>query len=214
MRRATRPTGCRFPAGPYSCEVPEIVVVRHGETEWSAAGRHTGRTDLPLTEQGERAAAALRPLLAERRFGLVLASPLKRAQRTAELAGLRPDTDADLAEWDYGAYDGRTTAEISEELGRPWSVWSDGVVDGESLGDVALRVRRVIDRARPVLDQGSDVALVGHGHALRVLAACWLELAPAEGSRFVLRAGAVGTLGFEHSWPAITGWNVGPHPAG
>ena len=190
--------------------VSEIVVIRHGETEWSADGRHTGRTDLPLTERGERSARALRPLLADRRFGLVLASPLERARRTAELAGLSPQLDDDLMEWDYGAYDGRTTDEISEELGRRWSVWHDGVVGGESLGEVALRLRRVIDRARPVLDAGADVALVAHGHALRVLAACWLELAPTEGSRLVLRAGAVGTLGFEHGWPALTGWNVGP----
>ena len=190
--------------------MPEIVVVRHGETEWSLAGRHTGRTDLPLTERGERVAAGLRPLLAPRRFGLVLSSPLQRARRTAELAGLTPKIDPDLAEWDYGDYEGLTTAEITERLGRPWSVWADGVPAGETLQHLAERGRRVLARARPLLDAGEDVVLVGHGHALRVLTACWLGLDPADGARLVLRAGATGTLGFEHDWTALTGWNVRP----
>jgi probable phosphoglycerate mutase len=194
--------------------VPEIVLVRHGETEWSAAGRHTGRTDLPLTPAGERHAVALRPLLAGRNFGLVLTSPLRRASRTAELAGLSATPDADLVEWDYGGYDGRTTAEISASLGRRWSLWDDGVVPGDTPGEtleqVAARVQRVLDRARAVLADGADVALVAHGHALRVLTACWLELDPKAGGLFVLSAGAVSTLGYDHERPAMRSWNVRP----
>ncbi|MFL6138680.1 MAG: histidine phosphatase family protein [Frankiaceae bacterium] len=197
--------------------MPEIVVVRHGETEWSRARRHTGRIDLPLTPAGERAAGALRPLLAGRSFGLVLVSPLQRASRTAELAGLDGEPDADLMEWDYGAYEGLTTEQVRERLGRPWSLWDDGVAPGatpgESIEDVAARVRRVIARAEPVIDAGSDVALVAHGHSLRILAACWLGLEPRAGAVLVLGAGAVGTLGHEHGWHALTGWNQRPGPA-
>jgi probable phosphoglycerate mutase len=197
--------------------MPEIVVVRHGETEWSVARRHTGRTDLPLTAAGERAARALRPWLAGRRFGLVLVSPLERARRTARLAGLDGEVDDDLAEWDYGGYEGLTTAEIRERLGRPWSIWDDGTVPGatpgESIDEVASRVRRVITRVEPVLDTGDDVALVAHGHSLRILAACWLGLPPSAGGLLVLGAGSVGTLGFEHDRHALTGWNQRP-PSG
>ncbi|MDQ1701805.1 MAG: hypothetical protein QOF57_1057 [Frankiaceae bacterium] len=191
----------------------EIVLVRHGATEWSEAGKHTGRSDLPLTAAGEAGARALLPLLAHRAFGLVLVSPLRRARRTAELAGVTSyEVDPDLAEWDYGAYDGRTTAEISEESGKPWSVWQDGVeqAGGESLVALAGRATRVLARAEPLLAAGRDVALVGHGHALRVLAATWLGLDPAGGALLALSPGSVSALGFEHDRHVLARWNVRP----
>jgi probable phosphoglycerate mutase len=193
----------------------EIVVVRHGATEWSRNGRHTGRTDLPLVPEGEEAARRLRPVLAERDIAAVFVSPLIRARRTAELAGLSDGltrVDPDLAEVDYGGYEGRTTADISAELGRPWSLWRDGTVPGDTPGEtlqqVGHRVDQVIDRARPLLDQG-DVVLVAHGHVLRILTARWLELGPEDGALFALETGRYGVLGHEHDWPALTGWNTG-----
>jgi broad specificity phosphatase PhoE len=183
----------------------EIVLVRHGQTEWSRDGRHTGRTDIPLTEDGERDAVALRTRL-ERPFGLVLASPLLRASRTAELAGLTAQPEPDLVEWDYGPEEGRTTAQA--RTSRPgWSVWHDTGL-GETLEQLADRQRRVLDRVRPVLDQDRDVCLVGHGHALRVLAACWLGLAPGVGQQLVLGAGSLSLLGEEHGSPAVLAWNT------
>src|SRR3954453_5377523 len=154
----------------------EIVVVRHGQTEWSRSGQHTGTTDLPLLPDGEEDGRRLRPVLAERKITHALVSPLSRARRAAELAGLLDGAvesriDPDLVEVDYGAYEGRTTKEISAELGRPWSLWSDGTVPGntpgETLEQVADRVDRVLEKARPMLDDG-DVVLVAHGHVLRV----------------------------------------------
>lgn len=190
----------------------EVVVLRHGETAWSAAHRHTGRTDIPLTERGATVARAAGGLLTGRTFGLVLASPLQRAWRTAELAGLSPQPEPDLVEWDYGGYEGRTTEDISAELGRPWSLWRDGVVPGDTPGEsveaVADRLRRVLDRAGAVLAQGRDVVLVAHGHSLRVLTALWLELPPTAGALFRLDAGAIGVLGFEHDCHVLVGWNV------
>ena len=190
--------------------VGEIVVVRHGQTEWSRSGQHTGVTDLPLLPEGEEQARALTPLLATRTFVQVRVSPRRRARHTAELAGLTATAvDEDLVEFDYGGYEGRTTAEISAELGRPWSVWRDGVVPGttagETVADVGRRVQRVLDRVRPRLADG-DVALVAHGHVLRVLTACWLGLPPEDGALFALPAGRVGVLGFDHERPALTAW--------
>ena len=190
--------------------VGEIVVVRHGQTEWSRSGQHTGVTDLPLLSDGEKQARGLAPLLAEWRFVDVRVSPRQRARNTAELAGLTATAvDDDLVEVDYGGYEGRTTAEISRELGRPWSMWRDGVVPGatpgETLADVGARVARVLDRVRPRLADG-DVALVAHGHVLRVLTAVWLGLAPEDGALFALPAGRVGVLGFDHERPALTAW--------
>ncbi|MGY2082953.1 histidine phosphatase family protein [Blastococcus sp. SYSU DS0539] len=193
--------------------VGEIVVLRHGQTEWSRTGQHTGTTDLPLLAEGEDQARALRPVLGERRFVDVRTSPLLRARRTAELAGL-PATavDPDLVELDYGGYEGRTTAEISAELGREWSIWREGTATaaapGESLADVGRRVDRVLDRARARLGEG-DVALVAHGHVLRVLTARWLGLAPEAGALFALPAGRYGVLGHEHGRPVLTGWALG-----
>ena len=197
--------------------VGEIVVVRHGQTEWSRTGRHTGGTDLPLLPEGEDQARALAPLLAGRTFAEVRVSPRQRARRTAELAGLTAtDLDDDLVELDYGGYEGRTTAEISEQLGRPWSVWADGVVPGETpgetLSEVGQRVDRVLDGVRRRLADG-DVALVAHGHVLRVLTARWLGLAPADGALFALPAGRVGVLGHEHGRPVLSAWAL-PAPAG
>ena len=183
----------------------EVVLVRHGQTEWSRDGRHTGRTDLPLTPDGERDAAALRPRL-DRPFGLVLTSPLQRAARTAELAGLSPQVDDDLLEWDYGPEEGRTTEQARET--RPgWTVWNDEGGLGETIEQVAERQRRVLERVRPVLERGEDACLVAHGHSLRILAACWLGLPPGVGQQLVLGAGSVSTLGYEHGCPAVLTWN-------
>jgi probable phosphoglycerate mutase len=192
--------------------VGEIIVLRHGQTEWSRSGQHTGVTDVPLLPEGEERARQLAPTLARRSFAEVWVSPRQRARRTAELAGLTATAvDEDLVEFDYGGYEGRTTAEISEELGRSWSVWRDPVVPGESPGesvdDVGRRVDRVLERARARLDDG-DVALVAHGHVLRVLTARWLGLGPEAGALFALPAGAYGVLGHEHARPVLTGWGL------
>lgn len=195
----------------------EIVLVRHGETAWSRTGQHTGVSDIPLTAAGERQARSLSAALTGRRFGLVLSSPRQRARRTAELSGLPGvEIDDNLAEWDYGGYEGETTAEISAALGRTWSVWDDGVTPGatpgETLNRVAGRAVAVLERARPVLGADDDVLLVAHGHVLRVLAAVWLGLPPAAGALLALSAGSLSTLGFEHARPVLTSWNAHPAP--
>ncbi|MEU6738614.1 histidine phosphatase family protein [Streptosporangium sandarakinum] len=189
----------------------EMFLLRHGETEWSRNGRHTGRTDLPLTEKGEAQARALARLVAERSFDLVLVSPATRARRTAELAGITGyEIDPDLWEWDYGGYEGITTATIRED--RPgWYLWRDGVVPGdadhpgESAAEVGARADRVIDRARAA---GGEVALVAHGHFLRVLCARWLDLPPADGRLFRLDTGTYSRLGYEHAEPVVLSWNA------
>ena len=181
-----------------------VVLVRHAETAWSVAKRHTGRTDIPLTDAGRRAAEALRPVLEGERFGLALTSPLARATQTAQLAGLRAEPEPDLMEWDYGAYEGRTTKDIRVE--RPgWLLWDDGVPEGESADDVGARADRVIER---VLGQEGDVVLVAHGHVLRVLAARWLEQPPAFGARLALEPAHLGELGFERERRALLRWSV------
>jgi len=185
-----------------------LVVVRHGETAWSRSGRHTGRTDVPLTADGQAQARALRAILAGRRFSAVWTSPLARAAATAALAGFgdRAQPMADLEEWDYGAYEGVTTAEIRR--GRPgWSLWDDGVEGGESLAAVGERADRVVAAARR---QPGDTLVFAHGHLLRVLAARWLGLAPVAGRFFVLGAARVGELGWEHGGPALLSWNLAP----
>ncbi|GAA0293873.1 histidine phosphatase family protein [Kineococcus aurantiacus] len=196
-----------------------ILVVRHGQTAWSLSGQHTGSTDVPLTAAGEDQARRLAPVFAGRRIGAVLVSPRQRARRTAELAGLAdlaedgPQVDEDLVEWDYGGYEGRTTEEISAELGRPWSVWHDGVVPGDTPGEtvhqVANRARGVLRRAA-ALDGDRDVVLVAHGHFLRVLLATWLGLSPTAGALFALEAGTWGELGHEHERQALLRWSVPP----
>jgi probable phosphoglycerate mutase len=186
-----------------------VLLVRHGETEWSSSGRHTGRTDVPLTTHGEDMARALAPRIAAYAPALVLASPLQRAWRTAELAGLAPERDEDLVERGYGDYEGRSTTEIRSAVGDPaWSVWD--AVDGglEPLEDVATRCRRVLRRCEPVLERGGTAVLVAHAHLLRVLAAVWLALPPDRGRSFVLDAAAMGELGRERETPVIRRWNI------
>jgi probable phosphoglycerate mutase len=191
----------------------ELIILRHGETEWSRDGRHTGRTDVPLTPAGEAQARAVASLLSRHNVVRTFVSPAERAQRTARLAGLPVDeTDADLWEWDYGGYEGVTTPQIRES--RPgWYLWEDGVVPGETPGEtveqVGKRVDAVLDRARARLSDG-DVAIVAHGHVLRILTARWLDLDPAEGRLFALSTGTLSTLGTEHGRPVITSWNVPP----
>lgn len=184
----------------------ELWLIRHGETEWSATKRHTGRTDIPLTPTGERQAAALGRSLAGRRFAVVLCSPLRRARQTCELAGygdVATVTD-DLLEWDYGVYEGKTTKEI--RLEQPgWSIWTASVAKGESIEQVGCRAQRVIQRA---LVAGGDVVLFAHAHILRILAACWLGLPPEAGRLFMLRTASISVLGFEHETPVITQWNL------
>ncbi len=196
----------------FDVRVGEIVVLRHGQTDWSRSGRHTSVTDLPLLPEGEDQARAVGAALRGRSFAEVLVSPRQRARRTAQLAGLAPTgVDEDLVELGYGGYEGRTTAEISEELGRTWSVWRDppsaGASPGETLEAAGARVDRVLDRVRPRLDDG-DVALVAHGHVLRILTARWLGLEPAAGRLFALPAGAYGLLGHEHERPVLSGWGL------
>jgi broad specificity phosphatase PhoE len=192
----------------------ELLLIRHGETEWSRSGRHTGRTDVPLTPAGAAAAEILRQAVASRHVVAAFTSPASRAARTAELAGLAATADADLQEWDYGGYEGRTTREVREQ--RPgWYLWRDGVMPGsaphpgETVEQVGARADAVLGRARPLLARG-DVALVAHGHLLRVLTARWLGLEPAAGRLFRLDTGTLSTLGSEHGEPVITSWNV-PH---
>lgn len=186
---------------------PSLYLVRHGATEWSVNGRHTGRTDLPLLPEGEAQAAALTPVLAAAHIGLVLTSPLQRARHTCQLAGLgdRAEIDPDLLEWDYGDDEGRTTAEIRTE--RPgWTVFTDGPAGGETIEEVAARVDRVVARARAV--DGGDTVAFAHGHVLRVLAARWCGLDPIEGRRLPLETGRVCVLGWERDVPGIHLWNA------
>jgi probable phosphoglycerate mutase len=181
-----------------------LVLLRHAETEWSRAGRHTGRTDIPLTAEGRGAAEAIASALAGHDFALVLTSPLQRAVETARLAGLTAEVEPALLEWDYGDYEGRTTSDIRAE--RPgWLLWRDGVPGGESPEDVAARADRVIERALAV---DGDVLLVAHGHLLRTVAVRWLEQPMEFGTRLPLRPGRLGVLGWERSVRALRGWSV------
>lgn len=190
----------------------ELVLVRHAETEWAVANRHTGRTDLPLLDIGRDRARALAPSLAERTFALVLVSPLQRARETAQLAGLEAgsELDDDLVEWDYGDYEGRRGTEIRAE--RPnWLIWTDGAPGGESPADVVARVDRVIERVTAV---EGDACVVAHGHLLRMLTARWLEADPTLGARLPLQPGRLGILGYEHGRRALRGWNLPGCPPG
>jgi broad specificity phosphatase PhoE len=186
--------------------VSEIVLVRHGETEWSKAGKHTGRTDVPLTDRGREEAEAVGAALRDRQFERVLTSPLSRAADTCRLAGFGDVAELrdELMEWDYGAYEGRTTAEIRQE--RPgWSLWRDGVPEGETAADVGARADRVIAELRGL---DGDALLFAHGHLLRVLTARWLGLEPIEGRLFALDSGTISLLGFERETPVIRVWNA------
>jgi len=188
----------------------EIWLVRHGETEWSRSGAHTGRTDLPLTAVGRENAAALGRYLAGylggRQFSLVLCSPMERARETCRLAGFgdAARTEPNLCEWDYGDFEGRTTAEIQKEI-PGWSLWVSGVRNGETIGQVAARADAVIARA---LQADGDVALFAHGHILRILAARWLGLPGDAGRLFALSTAALSSLGYERETRVITRWNL------
>jgi probable phosphoglycerate mutase len=189
--------------------VPSAYVVRHGETAWSKSGRHTGRTEIPLSEQGELNARGLSGILAAVPFGLVLTSPRHRASRTCELAGLGANacTDPDLAEWDYGDYEGLTSAEI-QKLRPGWELFRDGCPGGESPGQVSERADRLIAR---ILPEKGAVALFSHGHFGRALAARWAGLPVADGRHLLLDTASFGILSFEHGNPAspvIARWNL------
>jgi broad specificity phosphatase PhoE len=188
-----------------------LVVVRHGATAWSAAGRHTGRTDVPLTAQGEEQARHLAARLEGHRFARVLCSPLGRARRTCELAGFGAgaEVSADLAEWDYGQYEGLTTDQIRR--GRPgWDLFTHGVPGGERLEEVAARADRVVEAVR---GGRGDVLAFAHGHVLRVLAACWLGLAPQWGRALLLAPAGMGVLTWEREDPALGRWDDDGGPA-
>lgn len=191
-----------------------LVLVRHGETQWSRDGRHTGTTDLPMLPGGERDARSVRPLLAEFDLVHVRCSPLRRARHTAELAGLHPDAvDEDLREWDYGGYEGVSTAQIRERLGYPWTVFEHGVVPGatpgETVEEVAARASRVLRDVEPMLHHG-DVALVGHGHHLRILTGVYLRSDPMLGRHLELATGTVSVLGRHHEDRVVKAWSRRP----
>lgn len=205
---------------------PQLVLVRHGETEWSLDGRHTGTSDIALTGHGEEQARAAGVLLASRvasgqRFRTVLTSPRLRARRTAALAGFGGAVvDGDLAEWDYGPVEGRTSAQISAETGTDWEIFRDGVrvvgpehaavphpTPGETLDDVAARTARVVERVLPTLEAGDSALVFAHGHVLRILATTWLGLPPATGALLELGTASISLLGFAHGRRSLEGWN-------
>jgi probable phosphoglycerate mutase len=194
--------------------LPEVFLVRHGETEWSISGRHTGRTDIPLTPRGEQNAVATGKRLAGRTFAKVLVSPRVRARRTCELAGFGAlaEIDDDLQEWDYGAYEGLRTVEIHHD--RPdWDLFRDGCPGGESVEAIGARADRVVDRIREV---AGDVLVFAHAHILRVLGTRWIQLDAANARHFVLSTATLSILGYEHSLdrPAIRLWNDDRHVVG
>ena len=186
----------------------EVVLVRHGQTEWSRTGRHTGRSDVPLTEEGERQARAVGAALRGREFALVLSSPLQRALDTARLAGFEPEVRDDLAEWDYGEYDGVTTPEIRAQV-PDWTIWRYGALGGESVEQLGARADTVVEE---LLGVDGDVLVFSHGHFLRVLTARWLGLEVAGGRLFALDSGTLSTLGFEREQHVIQSWNVPVSP--
>ncbi len=182
-----------------------IWLVRHGETEWSKSGQHTGRTDIPLTATGEQQGEALGRHLAGRQFALVLTSPLGRARETCRLAGFSSGAEVtdDLLEWNYGIYEGRTTAAVrAEQPG--WSIWTTAVAQGETVEQVGERARRVIERADGV---AGDVALFAHAHILRILAACWMGLPPIHGRNLTLSTASISVLGYERETRVLQIWN-------
>jgi broad specificity phosphatase PhoE len=184
----------------------ELYLIRHGETEWSRDLRHTSRTDVPLTEEGKQRARAVGALLAGHKFALVLASPMQRALETARLSGYEPAIDADLHEWDYGEFEGKTTAEI--QVTHPgWTIWNGTPPGGESAEQVAARADRVIARG---LAAGGDVALFGHGHVSRVIAARWLGLDANDGRLLALSTGSLSVLGWERDTRVLRSWNRTP----
>lgn len=188
---------------------PSVFLLRHGATEWSESGQHTGLTDIPLTDQGEDEARELIPLVAGRRFALVLSSPLSRALRSAELAGLADiEIEPDLLEWDYGKVEGRTTADMRKDE-PDWNVFASEIPGGETAEQVGERVDRVIARSRAV---DGEVLLVGHGHCLRILAARWLDLEPRDGRLLHLASGTLSELAWEREQPVIRTWGLRGQP--
>jgi broad specificity phosphatase PhoE len=185
-----------------------VWLIRHGETEWSRSGAHTGRTDIPLIAAGVKRAEATGRYLAGRPFALVLTSPLKRARDTCRIAGYGAvaQVEPNLCEWDYGAYEGRTTADIRHEVPN-WSLWTMGVPQGETVEQVAERARLVLERVSAV---SGEVALFAHGHILRILTACWLDLPPDAGRLFALDTGCLSVLSYEHEIRVIQRWNLSP----
>ncbi len=185
---------------------PMVWVARHGQTEWSAAGRHTSRTDVPLTAVGEQEAIALGTVLQQEHFDLVESSPRQRAVRTAELAGFEPTIDNDLVEWDYGELEGLTTDQIKAKY-PGWSIWHGPWPGGETDEQVAARADRVVHRAL-ALPSGAKALLFAHGHLLRVLAARWLGQSPTSGRFFMLGTATISVLGWERGGAAVERWNV------
>lgn len=187
-------------------QIQQVYLIRHGETEWSISGRHTGVTDLPITEHGRRMAKLLRPVLAKESFTLVLTSPLQRARETCELAGVggRYEIDRDLMEWNYGAYEGLTTEEIRAQA-PGWILFRDGGPGGETPDQIGARVDRVIARVRAV---DGDVVLFAHGHFFRVFAARWLGLPAGAGCHFLLDTATLNILSYYQEMPAVKRWNV------
>jgi broad specificity phosphatase PhoE len=187
---------------------PDVYLARHGATDWSVTGRHTGRTELPLNDQGRQEGVRLAEMLGGRPFSLVLVSPSSRARETCELAGFADTAERtdDLLEWDYGDYEGVTTAEIRQHT-PGWTVWKGPTPNGETLAEVGERADRVIDR---VLSSPGDVVLFAHGHILRVLTARWCQLAPEEGRRFPLATASLSILGWEHDDRGVRLWNARP----
>ncbi|QNI35255.1 histidine phosphatase family protein [Edaphobacter albus] len=191
-------------------EGTELWLIRHGETEWSLSGQHTSRTDIPLTDHGRRRAEELRDYLKGTTFNAVFVSPMQRARETCAIAGFGDQAviDDDLKEWDYGLYEGKTTAQIRAEV-PGWSVWKDPIIDGESAEQVGARADHVIARALATSPAGGKVALFAHAHILRILAARWVGLGARQGSLFVLGTGSVSVLGWERETRVIASWNRG-----
>lgn len=190
-------------------EPTRLVLARHGETEWSRSGQHTGRTDIPLTEAGEAQARRLGAALAARSFSRIVSSPLRRALDTSRLAGFgdRVETDGDLQEWDYGVYEGRRRVDIAVDI-PGWTVWGHPIVGGESLAELGARADRVIERLLPT---GGDVLVFSHGHFLRVLAARWIEAPPLTANRLELSTATISELGWEQDRRVVEVWNAGGH---
>jgi probable phosphoglycerate mutase len=189
-------------------EGTQLWLIRHGETEWSLSGQHTSRTDIALTDHGRKRAEELRDYLKGTVFQAVFVSPMQRARETCQIAGFGSQAvvDNDLKEWDYGVYEGKTTAEIRAQI-PGWSVWKDPIVDGETAEQVGLRADHVIARSLTASPGGGNVALFAHAHILRILAARWLGLAAIEGSLFALGTGSVSVLGWEREARVISSWN-------
>ncbi len=190
-------------------EKNELWLVRHGETEWTISGQHTGKSDIPLTERGRERAQGIRDYLQHRQFKKVFVSPLGRARETCAIAGYGDQAvvDPNLTEWDYGDFEGKTTPQIREHY-PDWLIWDGPVPNGETVEEVGARTSKVIDRAMAELgDEGGRVALFAHGHVLRILTACWLGLPPDNGRLFALGTGSVSVLGFERDQRVIQSWN-------